>query len=337
MKRLNGFSYPRSLVQRLMDRVSALKGRTGVVAARALVSRIDDAARAHSSQVWPDVRGRRSRYQIERGVALRAAVLADAELGYPCRCFGWTPGTRFDVVPITDLDTGVRRHIARIGSWWVRAVEESHWDTDRYSKSYHRQFGGVRTVDTRRVEFRRLDRQTGLVESRDVDLRGWRGSWALNAAVEAGVVDAVTVPARLRSVQLHRAYAIDLLHHIGGVEVYRRSLGGMDVDFVAVWHGLTFHASTLVGALHGLRAKLREIEVRQDSPIDLAFCRSLGFCEVGIRQFCADFGLDVSGRYSPDQVASAIHSGRDHGVSTMPYLAELRSLSRAVGREDLVS
>jgi hypothetical protein len=344
MTPLRGFSSPAVLIRRLTAAADALKGRRGVVAARAKIDRIRAAAIAHNSKVFGHRMPRCSEW-VEHGRARRAAVLADQVAGYPAACFrvdplpsrlglkiltGWSDG--WGVMP----DSG---RIRLVGGWWCRATQDESEDYAKYSKAWHRAHGPARSVFARTLEIRRFDPVSGVVQRRDVDLtdKGWRGQWWLDALIASGIVEAVKVPSRLRSVQLHRAYSVALVRTIGSVEVFERSIAGDVVDFCVLWHGITYHAASQRYALIGLRQKLvAALRVKHKGPIDLALCRVLGFCDAGVRQFCSDFGLDPALSYTADEVIAAVERLGCMGRSGAAlYVQELGTLAKVVGRSDL--
>lgn len=217
--------------------------------------------------------------------------------------------------------------VARVGGWFVRAIETVDKDWSYYSKAWHRSHGPKITVTGRTVQIRRYNEG---IENRDVEVTAWRGNWLFEALIKAGVVSPVKVPVKLRPVQLHPLFNVRPVRTLGGVGIYERTLAGDHYDYCALWHGLTYHAETLRAAVAGLRAKLAEAERRKNAPIDFALCKSLGFCDEGIRQFCRDFELDPKSRYTAEEIRQAVE--RDLGQAST-YRAELKKMADAVGYE----
>lgn len=323
-------SFVSTLISRLEAEVAALQGKRGVVAARELLQRVRDARAKHSFQMRGN-RGYRSQYQIESGQQKRAAFLRDAAQGHP-RVAMERPVTpsreTMEIVPISHLRAGDQNTIARVGKWWVSSKEDGQWNNDRYSKSWHRQNGGVWEVESRTVLIRRYDAEKKVVIKRDKEVSGWRGNWALQACQAAGILRPKKIPSRLKSVQLNPLFGVRKVRQLGSMEVFERTLAGEHYDFCLLWHGLTFHADSQRVAVQGLRQKMADVERKRNALINFRFCRSLGFCEEGIRQFCADFGLDPKGAYSPDEIRAAVE--RDRSAAGI-YTGELRKLADAVG------
>jgi hypothetical protein len=208
--------------------------------------------------------------------------------------------------------------------WWIRkeTVEERDWD--KYSKSWHRTHGPAVTVTARRVTIARM--VNGVPERYVVNLSTWSGDWRARAVVEAGLAPASKIQLAVR---LHKAYDAELVATRHGYRIYRRTLLGQPVDWVAVAPlGTTYHHDTRAGAIRGLHDKLRNRELKITGRlIDWAKCRSLGFCETGIKAFCDAVGLSPRGSYVPEEIDRAVRANPD---AAAPYLAELRTLAAAV-------
>jgi len=211
------------------------------------------------------------------------------------------------------------------GGWWLRreTIEDRDWE--KYSKSWHRTHGPAVTVTARRVTIARM--VAGVPERHVVNLATWSGDWRARAIVEAGLAPTSSVPLAIR---LHRAYDAELVSTRHGYRIYRRTLLGQAMDWVAVAPlGTTYHHETREGLIRGLHDKLRNRELKITGRlIDWAKCRSLGFCETGIRAFCDAFGLSPRGAYAPEEIERAVRS--NPGAAT-PYLAELKTLATALG------
>ena len=218
--------------------------------------------------------------------------------------------------------------VARVGGWFVRAVETVEKEWNYYSKAWHRSHGPKITVTGRTVQIRRYN-EAGQVDIRDVEVKAWRGNWLFDALLTV-LPEPIKVPIKLRPVQLHRIFNVRELRTLGNASIYERTLAGDHYDYCALWHGLTYHAESPHAAVAGLRAKLAEAEQRKNAPIDMALCRTLGFCEEGIRQFCRDFELDPKGRYTAEAIRAAVERDLDQASQ---YRAELKKVAEAVGYE----
>lgn len=235
-------------------------------------------------------------------------------------CTGGLPVWRWDG------DTPPRHVCTRLGEWYVRAAEDVAYDRHRYSKTWHARYGAVKVVENRRVLISRV-LPDGTLDQRAVPVRAWQGNYILAALVAAGVCKGHKGQMNVR---LHSAYDIELVRKARHLTIFRRVLLGEEQDYCAVWHGLTHHARTAAEAVRGLRKAMRAVIERQSHGrfVDLALCRSLGFCDIGVRTFCAEFDLDPRGRYRPDEIERAIVG---HGIArAQPYREELSRLAQAV-------
>ncbi len=317
-----------NLINRLQTRASELRGKKGVIEARALADRVALAAWKHAMNMAGNPRNARSEQQISRGRDTYALTLKDTANGYPLAAFGRPANAEsWPIKKVTELTAGVRE-IARVGSWWISTSQSEEKDWNYYSKAWHRSHGPKVTISDRKVLIRRYNPATKKIESRDQDVTAWRGNWALNALIDAGVIEGVKAPTKIRPVQLHHAFAVELHRKHGDFTVYRRMLAGDIYDFCAFWHGLTYHAESPITAIRGLKNKIHVAEKRRNSPINWALCRELGFCEEGIKQFCRDFSLSPKGEYTPEEIRKAV----EHDISSaIPYASELKTLAKAVG------
>ena len=254
-------------------------------------------------------------------------LAADAANGYPSLLLGVAGYTQspLEQVALSCLVGGHCSQYARVGSWIISSSESVSWDNNKYSKSYHRQYGGVKTVDARTVYVRRWN--CGEIENRDIQVSSWAGYWALKALIQSGVVSPVKVPSKLKSVQLNNAFEVRLMRTILGVSIYERTLAGSHYDYCALVGSVTFHADSIRECLRGLHKKTTEITVAKNSPINWDFCRALGFCETGIEEFCSDFNLDIKGNYSPEKIHHAVKT--DMGTAAK-YEYELRKVAKVL-------
>lgn len=243
---------------------------------------------------------------------------ADMAEGSPRELFGMTMTSPLALYGIHPLGSG----------WFYRQIEDTDADYHAYSKAWHRQYGPKITVTRRAVTFRRMDTETRQPDVRTVELAGWRGDWLAKSIVEANL--APKKSSAPVAVRLHSAYDAELVENRHGYRFYRRTLLGNQIDWCVVSPmGTTFHAKDRKSLLSGLHAKIRAQKLKLSGRvIDWKKCRSLGFCEVGIRSFCDAFGLNPNGAYYPEELESLV---RANLADARPFMAELRTLAAAVG------
>ena len=229
-------------------------------------------------------------------------LMLDAERGYPRLVLNRDTS----VFAINQLRGGCSWEHCRLGDWIISSHEDVSWDNHAYSKSWHRPHGGKKTVDGRTVQIRKWT-PDGTIKM-DVQLSSWAGNWVIKALIESGLVQPVKVPKALKAVQLNTALDVRLVRTILGVSVYERTLAGCHYDYCALGGDVTYHAATVRYAIKGLHEKTTAKAVAKNSPINWALCKSLGFCDTGIREFCSDFGLSEKGSYSPAQIHDFVKS-----------------------------
>lgn len=78
----------------------------------------------------------------------------------------------------------------------------------------------------------------------------------------------------------------------------------------------------------GLKQKRKAQERKAVAAISWDFCRGLGFCKEGIKEFCSVFGFNLSESYTPQEVYEAISS---NPLKAEPFMSELRTLASVVG------
>jgi hypothetical protein len=251
--------------------------------------------------------------------------------GHVRTCFSMGLEATVAIVGLDKIEPGYSARletVARVGGWFVRASESVDKEWNAYSKAWHRAYGPKVTVTGRTVQIRRFREDTQSVEVRDVEVKSWRGNWLFEALLKAGVARAHKVPVKLRPVQLHPVFDARPVRVLGDISLYERTIAGEHHDYCVLWHGLTYHAGTPRAAVTGLRAKLAEAERRKNAPIDFALCLSLGFCKEGIKQFCRDFELDPTSRYTADEIRQAVERDLDQAAI---YRDELVKVADTVG------
>ena len=211
------------------------------------------------------------------------------------------------------LEAQRRKGQARIGSLIFRGVEEGEWVNDRYSRSWHRQHGGVWEVSERRVDMLAVNRCGELEVIRSVQLQSFRGHWLVRSIVELLDLEKVSVPTPLKPVQMGDYYSIRQLRSIAGVDLYVRMLAGEIVDYAVAVGGETYHAESPREAIRGLRRKISEREraeaarvARDREMITAEYGSDLGFCAAGMEEFCDFNGLDIDGRYSRGELRRVV-------------------------------
>lgn len=207
-------------------------------------------------------------------------------------------------------------------------------DWEYYSKKYGRP---KTTVDNRGVQFTYPQVQVTRDAGGEIKVelkREWQpldrfaGNWFFD--VLARQFGKTRVEKNLRKVQLHECFSLRLERKIAGVEIYSRIVANTVFDVCAVAGKETFHAATAKKAVAGLREK-RESRVRFDSEtlraeFNNGKCNVAGatFCSTGVRNFCADNGIDESAEMSRADLRKIVLQNRE--LNCEKYSQELRQI-----------
>jgi hypothetical protein len=223
---------------------------------------------------------------------------------------------------------------AQMGKWTVTAHENGEWNNNKYSKSWHRKYGGVWEVESRDVTFStscRKDPKRVLVK-----LTSWRGDWLAKAVAKAGL--APEKSAAPMSVRLNKAYDAKIVMRRKqegqeDVAIWKRTLLGETIDFCAVgkFDGkkITYHDSSWLTAMKGLEKKAGAQRLRAEGRvIDRALIKNLHFCDQGVAEFCRIVGIENRGTYTPEQIHEAIQKAGYRSVAH--FAPELKTLAKAV-------
>ncbi len=217
-------------------------------------------------------------------------------------------------------------HSVKLGNWVVTTEQYGDWNNDKYSRSYHRQYGGVFEIDGRTIEFKRPHGKGFIVKH--VQLYSWAGDFVARAVIEAGL--APKKPKYSLKIRLNKAYDAKKVCAKRGYVVYSRTLLGGHVDYVIERNGVVFHAVNSSELFKGLHNKIRKQGLKlKGKLIGFDDCKKLGFCDVGIREFCENLGLDIKKLYAPFEIR-ALLKNNGHGVAdTFSY--EISQMSKAIG------
>ena len=205
-----------------------------------------------------------------------------------------------------------RRPYALNGVVYRPANDENH-SYNRYSRGWHRKHGPAVSVSNRRVERVTYTPEGGRVIEVIQPVSSYRGNWLINAVVADLGLTPIEYPKNLKCVQLNPHIMICLLRTIAGISIYRRSFAGAPVDYCVMnATGITYHADTIAACMQGLRRKLKPNNAGKSNIFDMAYALSLGFCSVGIRQFCTDYGLDSTRSYTRSELHAVVSANQTY-------------------------
>lgn len=214
-----------------------------------------------------------------------------------------------------------------LGAWSVKAEENGSWNNNKYSKAYHRKFGGVWEVDSRTVHFSRPWGKGQI--NKIINLSSWQGDFLAKSIIEAGLSPKkYNAP---KAVRLNDAYDAKHIETKRGYKIYSRTLLGVHVDWAIVSpNGVTFHHDSRRELIRGLNKKIQaKVKAKFSKQINWKFVKELGFCDKGIKEFLSITGLNKESAYSPEEVHRAIQRVGYNAVAH--FASELNTLAKACG------
>lgn len=216
-----------------------------------------------------------------------------------------------------------------IGGWFYDVRTEESWDNNRYSKSWHRTYGGAKSVSTTVYFARRFD--NGVKEAHQIDIKR-QGDFVLNAGIKLGLFKPVKKAGAGLDVRLKNvfdAHVVETFEKNGiGYRVYSRTLNGHHYDWCIVSEdGCTFHHDDRDQLLTGWIYKKSSIEDAklESKKITWSVCRKLGFCETGIGAFCEAFDLNADSYITADDLYQLVINNKE---KAKPFLNELNVLAK---------
>ena len=202
------------------------------------------------------------------------------------------------------------------------------WDTDSDWNYYSRRYNRPKnTYSNRRVELLTFsyDGDSNGIKIVDVyHVNAFRGPFLIDAIAHLFNLRPVKVAKGLKKVQLNDYFEITLLRNVCGVQIYSRSVAGQLVDYCALYHNTTYHASTVAAAVAGLKNKIRERAEYEGEIINYEAARKLGFCDAGIRSFATDNELDINAQYTRAELRNIVLRRRE--LNYDKYRDELRRI-----------
>lgn len=240
--------------------------------------------------------------------------------------------------PLSSM-SGTSTGTFRCGAVLVEVSRTEDVDWDRYSKSWHRNYGPAKTVSTKV----RLTEWAGAAVPKRTESYYPAKLQHIDRRAMEYLADFLKLP-KQRGQQGLRINPHVTLAPVESTNrhtrVYRREFGGEVLGFVAVRRGEHFHADTLDGAVDGVREKiargrLRTIR-RETFGFDLegqtigAVLRGLGFCKAGVADALDTLGLEDR-EYEPAELL------READLSKLPavakkYPSEVRAVRDVIAR-----
>lgn len=221
----------------------------------------------------------------------------------------------------------------KIGNYTVSSLCYIDEDWNYYSKAWHRRHGPKRTVSDRTLL---IERKCGRGTRKWVtDLKTFGGDFVARAVVKHGLE-----PKRSKyslKYRLNKAFDCKKIKRKRGYIFYKRILLNETIGFIVeakcgtLYHLNKKHESDELNEREMIKLvndKLKKSKLKKTNKlINYKLCRSLGFCEAGIKSFCDDFGFSLKDELSAKELFNKLDT-KSKQVSA--YLRELKSLAKAV-------
>lgn len=185
-----------------------------------------------------------------------------------------------------------------LGIYTFECVEQGTYNNNKYSKSYHRKYGGVWEKEKSYVL---VNKDGEFFKKIEVD--NFKGN-VLNKILPV-LIDADKIISDVPLyVRINKYYEAELIKSICGYNIYKRSLLNQFYDYVIVSHDkLTYHDQELKNLFLGLKEKIKTAALKsQNKLVNYKIVRSLGFCKAGIKEVADYLNLDTSKNYNISEI-----------------------------------
>lgn len=232
------------------------------------------------------------------------------------------PRYLYNEVSLADLQNNHKNHTyAKFRSFFVTTETVLNHDS---SNVYH---GLGKLVCTDRAVIIRDKKKVVFSKT----LKTYSGNFILNAIEEylCFKVEKIKIPPTLRPVQLNpKMKVIEIINmDNSSFRSFKRLFAGVHYDYCVLRGGITYHGTTLNQCYAGWKKKKAIADRAREADgkkIDMKYCRRLGFCESGVKGFCAVNGLDSSGEYTIAELKRIVKKKLWHNKDY--YGSELRQV-----------
>jgi len=223
----------------------------------------------------------------------------------------------------TSYASEIEKSVVILGVWTVESVQTMTEDWAFYSKAWHRSHGPKKTVTGRVLTFSRKHGRGRINKS--IEIKSYSGDFLANSINSLGLNKK---PSKIAlKIRLNKAYDAKLIKKTRGYKIYERTLLSQVVDYaVESPSGVVFHADKICDLIPGVHKKMRSKARKLAGVVDYKKCKKLGFCDAGIHEFCAVFGLDLAGNYTLAELEKIIRNDIEKAA---PFLSELKILAAA--------
>lgn len=205
---------------------------------------------------------------------------------------------------------------------------EDH-DWNYYAKSYGRPKS---TYSDRMVVFKTIGKLGKVETIFTYSLTSFAGNFIEKAIAAYFKVGKVKCSNELKSIQLSDFFSLKETNAINGYRLFERHIGPLLWDYAILDTKTkeTYHAFEQDKLVPGLRNKLQAKLDHEFETINKATGFALGFCETGMRNFCADNNLDFDGEYSRRYLRNIVIQKRE--INYRKYRSELAKICINLGK-----
>jgi hypothetical protein len=201
----------------------------------------------------------------------------------------------------------------------VKVTYKENVDWNYYSKNYGKP---KVTISDREVIFYSKKEEGNT--KRVVPVDDFKGDFILKAYAEAFKIEPYKEKGFARKVQLNDYLRVKKIKSINDVEIWKRTLNEKEYDFVAVQNKTTFHAHTRKEAVEGLKRKIEAKLEEEEEIINKELGFKLGFCKIGMENFCEDNNIDFEGKYTRKELRNIVLQQRN--LNCEKYFKELKKI-----------
>lgn len=184
------------------------------------------------------------------------------------------------------------------------AWDENH-DWEYYSKRYKYPKS---TYSNRRVEFISLDKKGNENCLYCYELNSFAGCFAEKAIAAFFNIKKINVKNELKKVQLQPYFSLNIIINTAYYQIFERKIGRIIWDYCIYSRCTkeTFHSFYKNLLVKGLRKKINAKFEHENEIITKKTGFNLGFCEIGMKNFCSDNNIDFEGGYTRQELRNII-------------------------------
>lgn len=208
----------------------------------------------------------------------------------------------------------------------IQWTEDHDWNY--YAKSYKKPKS---TYSDRKLVFKTIEKLGRVVNLFEYNIDSFAGAFMEKAIAAFFGIEKVKCPKELKPIQLADYVTVKETKAINGYRLFERYIGSVLWDYAILntHTGTTYHTYNQEQLVSGLRSKLQAKLDIESEEITKQTGYSLGFCETGMRNFCADNNVNFDGLYSRQDLRNIVVATRD--INYLKYRIELRQIGITIG------